>query len=102
MEVVDFYRTMLGTEAVTCEEINCEAVGLWPRDAALRGSGRGHVCGFLCSGCDPSRVAPPRAKSLLNARHRSVKGLLHGYDRMGISPRCMAKIDLQKAYDSVD
>ncbi|GAB2280080.1 hypothetical protein Dimus_039393 [Dionaea muscipula] len=30
------------------------------------------------------------------------QGLLHGYDRQGISPRSLAKVDLQKAYDSVD
>ncbi|GAB2280621.1 hypothetical protein Dimus_039420 [Dionaea muscipula] len=27
--------------------------------------------------------------------------LLNGYDRCGISPRCLARIDLRKAYDSV-
>ncbi|GAB2274545.1 hypothetical protein Dimus_009312 [Dionaea muscipula] len=29
------------------------------------------------------------------------RGLLHGYDRVGISLRCTAKLDIQKVYDSV-
>lgn len=28
--------------------------------------------------------------------------LVKGYDRNGISPRCMLKIDMQKVYDSVE
>lgn len=28
--------------------------------------------------------------------------LVKGYGRKGISPRCMLKIDMQKAYDSVE
>lgn len=31
-----------------------------------------------------------------------VQELLHGCDRNNISPKCMAKIDLQKTYDSIE
>lgn len=50
---------------------------------------------------DPSQAAFVPGRMLgdnLILGHELVKG----YSRKGISPRCMMKIDLQKAYDSVE
>lgn len=50
---------------------------------------------------DPSQATFILGRMLMNNIIQSHE-LIKGYGRKGISPRCMFKIDMQKAYDSVE